>query len=492
MKKSLFKVKCCKNTLFFGIIQVESVEFSHLGGVNMLINFRFENFLSFDNLTTFSMAPGKSRQHMENLIDLGLKNNQKLLKLSTIYGANASGKSSFVYAIGVSKSLIIRGFHENLVLSNSYNKNTEENSSRETKFEFDIVVGDKVYSYGFSVILSLKKFMSEWLYDITNGEKLIYAINRKDNFFEINKDFLDLDEQSDSRISIYIEDSANDDDRLFLNSINDGKKLIESKNNSTLFREVFNWFNNTLEVLGPGDEARGSIASLTKEEKEFKENLGKYLELNDTGVVDIVQVPVENLSNVPAKIQERILDRITTDIKRKRKEREDFEIKVNTIINTSQNIYIIQNNEEKFEYFELKFKHKNGTLYSLAEESDGTVRLIELFSVLFHNDEKVFVIDEIDRSLHPLLTYNFIESFKKQKSINQLIVTTHEDYILNFNLLRRDEIWFVDKNFEGNSNIFSLEEFKERFDKNISTSYLNGRYGGIPNLSCLFSELGKD
>ena len=492
MKKSLFKVKCCKNTLFFGIIQVESVEFSHLGGVNMLINFRFENFLSFDNLTTFSMAPGKSRQHMENLIDLGLKNNQKLLKLSTIYGANASGKSSFVYAIGVSKSLIIRGFHENLVLSNSYNKNTEENSSRETKFEFDIVVGDKVYSYGFSVILSLKKFMSEWLYDITNGEKLIYAINRKDNFFEINKDFLDLDEQSDSRISIYIEDSANDDDRLFLNSINDGKKLIESKNNSTLFREVFNWFNNTLEVLGPGDEARGSIASLTKEEKEFKENLGKYLELNDTGVVDIVQVPVENLSNVPAKIQERILDRITTDIKRKRKEREDFEIKVNTIINTSQNIYIIQNNEEKFEYFELKFKHKNGTLYSLAEESDGTVRLIELFSVLFHNDEKVFVIDEIDRSLHPLLTYNFIESFKKQKSINQLIVTTHEDYILNFNLLRRDEIWFVDKNFEGNSNIFSLEEFKERFDKNISTSYLNGRYGGIPNLSCLFSELVND
>lgn len=492
MKKSLFKVKCCKNTLFFGIIQVESVEFSHLGGVNMLINFRFENFLSFDNLTTFSMAPGKSRQHMENLIDLGLKNNQKLLKLSTIYGANASGKSSFVYAIGVSKSLIIRGFHENLVLSNSYNKNTEENSSRETKFEFDIVVGDKVYSYGFSVILSLKKFMSEWLYDITNGEKLIYAINRKDNFFEINKDFLDLDEQSDSRISIYIEDSANDDDRLFLNSINDGKKLIESKNNSTLFREVFNWFNNTLEVLGPGDEARGSIASLTKEEKEFKENLGKYLELNDTGVVDIVQVPVENLSNVPAKIQERILDRITTDIKRKRKEREDFEIKVNTIINTSQNIYIIQNNEEKFEYFELKFKHKNGTLYSLAEESNGTVRLIELFSVLFHNDEKVFVIDEIDRSLHPLLTYNFIESFKKQKSINQLIVTTHEDYILNFNLLRRDEIWFVDKNFEGNSNIFSLEEFKERFDKNISTSYLNGRYGGIPNLSCLFSELVKD
>lgn len=285
----------------------------------MLVNFRFENFLSFDKLSTFSMAPGKSRQHMEDLIELDIKNNQKLLKLSTIYGANASGKSSFVNAIGISKSLIIRGFYDGLVLSNSYNKNTVDNSLNETKFEYEIVIEDKVYSYGFSVILSLKKFMSEWLYDITNDEKMIYTIDRKDNSYNINDEFLNLDEQSNNRISIYIDDSANDNTQLFLNSLNDGKKTIESKDNSTIFKKVFNWFNNTLEVLGPGDEARGSIASLTQEEEEFKEDLGKYLELNDTGVIDIVQVPVDNLSNVPAKLQERILDNITTDIKKKRK-----------------------------------------------------------------------------------------------------------------------------------------------------------------------------
>ena len=454
----------------------------------MLVNFRFENFLSFDELTTFSMAPGKSRQLMEDLIGLDLYNNQNLLKISTIYGANASGKSSFVDAIGISKSLIIRGFHERMVLSNSYNKNTEDNSLRETKFEYEIVIGEKVYSYGFSVILSLKMFMSEWLYDITDEEKLIYTLDRKNNLYDINLDFLNLDEQSNNRISIYIEDSVNDKSQLFLNSINDGKKVIESKDNKFLFKKVFNWFNNTLEVLGPGDEARASIPSITLEDEEFKEDLGKYLELNDTGVIDIVQVPIDNLSNVPAKIQERILDDMTTKIKKERKETKRL---FNSILNTTQNIYIIQNNGEQFKYFELKFKHKNGTLYSLSEESDGTVRLIELFSVLFHNDEEVFVIDEIDRSLHPLLTYNFIESFKKQKSINQLIVTTHEDYILNFHLLRRDEIWFVDKNYDGNSKMYSLEEYKERFDKNISNSYLNGRYGAIPNLNCLFSEFDK-
>ena len=151
----------------------------------MLVNFRFENFLSFDELTTFSMAPGKSRQHMEDLIGLDLYNNQNLLKISTIYGANASGKSSFVDAIGISKSLIIRGFHERMVLSNSYNKNTEDNSLRETKFEYEIVIGEKVYSYGFSVILSLKMFMSEWLYDITDEEKLIYTLDRKNNLYDI-------------------------------------------------------------------------------------------------------------------------------------------------------------------------------------------------------------------------------------------------------------------------------------------------------------------
>ena len=456
----------------------------------MLINFRFENFLSFDKLITFSMAPGKSRQHMEDLIELDFSHNSKLLKLSTIYGANASGKSSFVNAIEISKALIVNGFHESLLISNRYNKNKETNSLRETKFEYEFVIEDKIYSYGFSAILSQKKFVSEWLYDITNEEKIIYILDRKNNEYEVNTEFLNLDEQENYRLSIYLEDSVTDDSQLFLNSVNDGKKMIESKDNETLFKKVFNWFHNTLEVLGPNDAARDSFASITQENEEFKEDLGKYLKLNDTGIVDTIQVPIDYLFNVPAKIQERILEDINMRIDKRKREGKDG--RATFILNTSQSIYIIRNNDEKFEFFELKFKHKNGTLYSLSEESDGTVRLIELFSVLFHNDEKVFVIDEIDRSLHPLLTYNFIESFKKQKGIHQLIVTTHEDYILNLNILRRDEIWFVDKKSNGNSSMYSLEEFKERFDKNISNSYLDGRYGGIPNLSRIFSELDKD
>ena len=115
-----------------------------------------------------------------------------------------------------------------------------------------------------------------------------------------------------------------------------------------------------------------------------------------------------------------------------------------------------------------------------------------MFSVLFNRRNKVFIIDEIDRSLHPLLTYNFIESFISKKDSSQLVVTTHEDLLLDFSLLRRDEIWFIDKDIDGNSSLYSLEEFKERFDKNISNAYLDGRYGGVPKLRNLFTNLIND
>ena len=166
---------------------------------------------------------------------------------------------------------------------------------------------------------------------------------------------------------------------------------------------------------------------------------------------------------------------------------------MSTILKTPTHIFIITvDRDNSMSFSELKFKHKNGTLYSLFEESDGTVRLVELFSVLFNNKDKVFVIDEIDRSLHPLLTYNFIKSFRTKKGNNQLIVTTHEDMLLDFSILRRDEIWFVEKNEEGNTSLYSLEEFKERFDKNIANAYLDGRYGAVPRLQNLFTSLVEE
>jgi len=143
----------------------------------MLINFRFDNFLSINELVEFSMVPGRTKGLQESLINLS--DHKKLLKISAIYGANASGKSSFIKALLYARFLIVNGFQDKLVFTSSFNKNKPDNKRKESRFEFEIVVGNRTYSYGFSVILSERKFIKEWLYDVTDEETLIYTVNRE-------------------------------------------------------------------------------------------------------------------------------------------------------------------------------------------------------------------------------------------------------------------------------------------------------------------------
>ena len=134
----------------------------------------------------------------------------------------------------------------------------------------------------------------------------------------------------------------------------------------------------------------------------------------------------------------------------------------------------------------------------IIEESDGTQRLFEIVPALLEltNDahERVFVIDELDRRLHALLSYKILELFLARcaRHNGQLIVTTHEAGIMDLELLRRDEIWFIEKSAKGVSNLYSLEEFHPRYDKDIRRSYLQGRFGAIPMLPSRRSlEVGR-
>ena len=152
------------------------------------------------------------------------------------------------------------------------------------------------------------------------------------------------------------------------------------------------------------------------------------------------------------------------------------------MMRTENNLYSIKVNiDGDINFRVIKFCHyMDGEYYTLGEESDGTVRLLELYDIIKNKNEKIFVVDELDRSLHPNLTFNFVKKYLSIENKSQLIVSTHEDRILDLNIMRRDEIWFVEKNDIGESKIYSLEEFKTRFDKDIMTAYLDGRYGSIP------------
>lgn len=142
------------------------------------------------------------------------------------------------------------------------------------------------------------------------------------------------------------------------------------------------------------------------------------------------------------------------------------------------------NKNQEIEITTLVLKH-NASLFdfSFEEESDGTKRLFDLIDMLMNKEEDmIFVVDELERSLHPKLTEHFLKLFMEAHSNDkdQLFFTTHEDTIMDQELFRRDEIWFVERDNQNASKIYSLDRFKERYDKKLSKAYLEGRYGAIP------------
>ena len=218
-----------------------------------------------------------------------------------------------------------------------------------------------------------------------------------------------------------------------------------------------------------------------------------------TGITDykLVEIPVENvLAHIPNEAQTQMLKRMERYYSAVQnmidhKISEDNNIPENTgiIMRSNRDFFILQIKGQKLVCQTIQFEHnKNNILFELSEESDGTVRILDLLEILLSDEGKTYVVDELDRCLHPSLTYKFIETYLKlaAKKNLQLIVTTHESRLLDFDLLRRDEIWFIDKQNTGESDIYSLEEYNTRFDQKIDKAYLEGRYGGVPVFNTIY------
>lgn len=194
------------------------------------------------------------------------------------------------------------------------------------------------------------------------------------------------------------------------------------------------------------------------------------------------------LGHLPKGIRDDLVSNIEKKVVKMKNDEE--ESKFGIVMRSNRDFFILDmDKEDEIVCRTIKFSHgKENILFNLSEESDGTVRILDLLEVLLAGEGKTYVIDELDRCLHPSLTYKFVDTFLQlaaQKNI-QLIVTTHESRLLDFDLLRRDEIWFVNKRKTGESDIYSLEEYNARFDQKIDKAYLEGRYGGVPVFSTVF------
>lgn len=455
----------------------------------MLIRFNVKNFLSFsareDGRTEeFSMLAGKVRSKKEHIYD---DDKIKLLKFAAIYGANASGKSNLVKAIDFMRRTVLNGLPEGH--TEKYCKVNPANKEKESYFEIEIMLDKKYYAYGFEVILSQGKFVSEWLIELTadNKDKVIFSRDIKSGDYEL-KGVLKTKGLID-KLNVYAEDIRDDGSVLFLSIMNQNKRnLYQGYKSASILKEVYSWIKNKLDINYP-DQPISDYSYMA--ETENVDEVCRIISAFGTGITDfeIVKVPVEKVvGHLPREIGEQLLadlEKMVIELSN-----EELPESKGIIMRSSRDFFILGvDGKGEIVCQTIKFYHGDkNALFNLSEESDGTVRMLDLLEILLAEEGKTYVIDELDRCLHPSMAYKFVETFLERAADKdvQLIVTTHESRLMDFDLLRRDEIWFVNKKKSGETDIYSLEEYNERFDKKIDKAYLEGRYGGVPIFSTVF------
>lgn len=439
----------------------------------MLIRFSVENFMSFKEMQIFSMAAGKHTKHSDHVVDA---NGKRVLKGSFFFGANASGKSNFFEAFKFAKKVVKDGLRQN-ILSNKHFRIMAEYSKRPGVFQFDIYTNGHFYSYGFAVSYENAIIVEEWLYLCDSVELSIFERKNENgiNIVETGYEFSEPEQKQSFKV--FSENVP--DDKLLLSEISE-RKLSEHVDFSS-FKDVKNWFQGLM-LISPRTQYIDKSRMLNKDEKEY--NLARYLREFDTGIEDISlseQKIEDALDFVPAEVRAEILQDVETSFNEKDASGQKA---IEVEINFSGRILSFRMKNGQILASQLLMDHGNKSdLFELADESDGTQRLFDLIPI-YHAGKtpKVIIVDELDRSFHTKLVTKFISSFYQITAgiESQLIATVHDANVMDLDLLRQDEIWFVERQTDHSSKIYSLNKFKARFDKKVMKDYLLGRYGAIP------------
>ncbi len=450
----------------------------------MLVRFNVGNFLSFKEVQEFSLIKGRTEDKNKRIYET---DKIKFLKFASLFGANGSGKSNFVSSMMCAKNIILDGKYipslEDMIYSPKkiYSFKLDETyKEKPSYFEFEIIIDNNNYSYGFEILLNKKEFISEWLIELNpDGNKVIFERDIKNGKFTSSLKI--TNEKIKNKFEVYSDDIKNDNSVLFLGNMNNSKdEIYKDENELGIFKKVYKWFKNILTVNFC--ERDVSKYSYFKDSKN-KEEICKLIKSLGTGITNFLEykLPEEELnSGLLRLITEDLNLSSIIDLKDKN---------FTSIIRWDKKLYVISlDDDEKPELTTIVFNHGNETIFQFEEESDGTRRILDLIEILLTTEEKVFVIDEIDRSLHPQLTYKFISEFLKiaEKRNIQLIITSHESHLLDFNLLRQDEVWIANKDNTGATELYSLNEYNVTFSKQLEKAYLEGRYGGVPIFSTLF------
>ncbi len=441
----------------------------------MLLQFSVSNFSSFKDEITLTMIPAKSRNMKEHIIEDKNGKPVKVLPIVNIYGANASGKTNLVNALEFMQDIVLKGTRPDRaidVVPHLLDLNTEfEPSKFEIIFKHDHVV----YTYGF--IVSGKMVHEEWLfgYFTSQESKIFERITNNKTRVEPGTRLIADVEKADF-ISFIAQGTR--PNQLFLTEANE--------KNINLIKPVIHWFREHLHIIRP--HSKYSLLTLrAHKEHSFINYLSDFLHIADTGINSIKckseeYDPSKHLMDLPEDFRERVREALSLGNEKQ------------LLIQTPKSTITIckeeKNGKKIFTYLQLKTEHirtdGNTTLFETSLESDGTRRLMDLAPMLLDiwERDRVFIIDELDRSLHTHIARLFIETCLEgviqRHARGQFIMTTHDTNLLDRTLLRRDEILFMEKDSYGASHLTSLAEYKISEGLNYENGYLNGRFGAIP------------
>lgn len=433
----------------------------------MLISFAVENWMSFKERTEFSMVASREKQHSEHVFSA--KFAPKLLPISAIYGGNASGKSNFCRALGFVQNFVLTGSIIGRQISTIPFKLSKDTISKPSKFEITILIDKHIYRYSFA--LTNRKIFEE---------KLVRITKKSRSFDEIV-----LFERTSGDLDPHLWPGLPDTDKAKLQVIYEGTRdnVLFLTNTISLqinaFQPVYDWFLHNLEVIEP--ESRYlPFDQFLNEDSPLYDAMNELLPQFDTSINSLrgEEIQFDSVQFPDSRIKQLVVEALKEDTPMKIRvpdgyvvfEREGDRIKTRKLISMHRS----QDGED--------------VRFEIKEESDGSQRMIDLLPAFLKlasiDSKKIFVIDEIDRSLHTLLTRSLVEMFMSEcnhSTQKQLIFTTHDILLMDQQLLRRDEMWITERLENAESQLVSLCEYKGlRDDTDIQRRYLDGKLGGIP------------
>ncbi|MCI9078314.1 MAG: ATP-binding protein [Lachnospiraceae bacterium] len=459
----------------------------------MLAGFSVSNFKSFQDTQTISFIASKTAMHKEHIFSTV---NRKILKSALIFGANAGGKSNLIDAIDFSKEIILSGM-DNVSVDKNYFRINSNAYHIPGIFEYRLVTNDTEYSYGIAILYDKKEICGEWLVKIEADGKEETIFNRETDehgMSFVTSDKIEYDTPEAQRMKFYLEAFGTD--------------ISDSLKKKTILSDISERVNGKQEffydILNV-HESFNDIIAIYPNSKYTKLNTLVYSNVSRNIFSDLMLFFDTGIEKVEGKEQPVSIDKLIQFVPEENIENFKYDISNSdyehpVMLKLKQQFFAFRKDKDgNVIYNKMKLNHGNDKeLFDYSDESDGTKRLFDLIPLFFFLNKKykTILIDEIDRSLHSNLTKRFIELFYNitKQTPCQLMATTHDSNLLDLDLLRKDEIWFVERNPDHSSQIYSLNRYKEHFSKEINKEYLIGRYGAIPffNENLITGEYGND